>query len=335
MRFFNHTLSILVVAFAQIIGVAQEPPRLELVLQSKAPTGIIGSGRAALSDDGKFAATVYGKDAVLWDCATGRKVRTFQGHIDAIISIAIAAEGKHLLTGSSDKTAILWDLTSGKKLQTFREPSGVLSIALSADGKRVITGSSRQAILWDAESGENLHTFAGFSGPVTGLAMSVDGKHVVTAPQGAGPAFLWDATTGKKRQIFDKSHGSVALSRDGKHLVSQEPDGKAALRETQTGQVVHDFPAPKSIWCVALSADGRFALTGAILWDCQTGKTVRTFGGHFSTIISVALSGDGARAITVCGENDSHPRLRSSTSQRSCGEAAGANRRSDQGAGAE
>ena len=54
------------------------------------------------------------------------------------MSVALSGDGKHVLTGSGDKTAILWEAASGKKLQTFQgHTDSVKSVALSGDGKHV------------------------------------------------------------------------------------------------------------------------------------------------------------------------------------------------------
>src|SRR5262245_18934639 len=54
---------------------------------------------------------------------------------------------------------------------------------------------------------------------------------------------------------------------------------------------------------VALSGDGKYALTGsndntAILWQAAGGKKLQTFPGSIGGVTSVALSGDGKYAVT-------------------------------------
>lgn len=58
---------------------------------------------------------------------------------------------------------------------------------------------------------------------------------------------------------------------------------------------------------VAVSSDGKFALTGsedwtALLWDLETGKQLRRFVGHEAVISAVAFSKDGAFVLT--GDDD-------------------------------
>jgi len=56
-----------------------------------------------------------GKDKVLklWDAGTGKLMKSFEGHSDAVTSAAFSADGHAALSGSLDKTLRLWDLEKG------------------------------------------------------------------------------------------------------------------------------------------------------------------------------------------------------------------------------
>jgi WD40 repeat protein/serine/threonine protein kinase len=267
----------------------------------------------ALSGDGKHVVTGSDdKTAILWEAASGRKLRTFRGHAESVLSVALSADGQHVVTGSRDMTAILWDLASGKKIQTFQGHNGaVSSVAVSADGKSIVTGSyDKTAILWDAGSGKQVQIFKGHSHFVDGVALSADGKHVVTGSYDK-TAILWETESGREAQVFRGHHSfiqSVALSADGKQVLTGSHDKTAILWEAASSKMLQTFRGHSgTVRSVALSDDGKRILTGswdkdnkdktAILWEAG-GKKLQTFDGHTSGLTSVVVSGDGKRAVT-------------------------------------
>ena len=46
----------------------------------------------------------------LWDLETGRCLRTFEGHTNAVNSVAVTPDGNYILSGSEDGTLRLWYL---------------------------------------------------------------------------------------------------------------------------------------------------------------------------------------------------------------------------------
>src|SRR5215471_10029482 len=106
MRSVPHVLSLLVLVCLKGLASGDEP-HLELVLQTGHRYDV---ENVALSGDGNLVVTSGSLDgrAILWDRASGKTLRTFQGHTDAVTSVALSRDGKHILTGSYDKTAILW-----------------------------------------------------------------------------------------------------------------------------------------------------------------------------------------------------------------------------------
>jgi WD40 repeat protein len=55
----------------------------------------------------------------VWENAVPEMSRTFTGHTDHVLSVAVAPDGRTALSGSEDKTLKLWDLATGTLLHTF------------------------------------------------------------------------------------------------------------------------------------------------------------------------------------------------------------------------
>jgi len=46
-----------------------------------------------------------------WDAATGRELRSLDGHEDKVLTVSVSADGRRAVTGSRDATALIWDLS--------------------------------------------------------------------------------------------------------------------------------------------------------------------------------------------------------------------------------
>ena len=119
------------------------------------------------------------------------------GHTAPVRAVAFSPDGKHVLTGSLDKTARLWDAATGAAVATLAGHTlSVRAVAFSPDGTRILTGSrDNTARLWDAATGAAVATLAGHMSAVTAVAFLPDGKRVLTGSLDT-TARLWDAATG-------------------------------------------------------------------------------------------------------------------------------------------
>ncbi len=59
------------------------------------------------------------KNIKIWECDTGRLIRTLKGHDDYVNSVCFSSDGKYIASGSDDTTVIIWSAESGERLTTL------------------------------------------------------------------------------------------------------------------------------------------------------------------------------------------------------------------------
>jgi WD40 repeat protein/serine/threonine protein kinase len=265
----------------------------------------------AFRPDGKVVATSGGERIWLWDTATGRGIRSLQGHTGEVRSLAFGPDGTRLASGSSDNTVRLWDTTTGKELACFRgHRSFVQSVAFSPDGQWIASAGGEGVVrLWDVlHSGEPV-TLRGRGGEYpSDLSFSPDGQHLYYFSgfsHGGTPEGIkgWDWRSAKQVLAFPGSAGwltGMAMSPDGKCIASADKNGNITLWDASSGRRLHRWAARTGpIHSLAYSPDGKaLAYTSGdqvTVIDAETRRELNSFQGSGSALYSLAFSADNAR----------------------------------------
>lgn len=265
----------------------------------------------AFSPDGKQLLTGSSGDrtAVLWDVTSGRQLKTLQlaSRGDTVL---FSRDGAQVLSASGyGGPPQLFDLQSGAELLRLDEDNSVLGVAFSPAGDTVVTANHESVSVWDIQTRQRVKQFSVPNGTVVTIALSPDGKTLVTGSDGTKPVRvrLWDLASGQQVQGFDDPApvNSVAFSPNGKYILSGGTDYVARLWEVASGQLVRTFVGHTFwIWGVGFSPDGKYVLTAsqdrtARLWDASTGQQLRLFPSHTNAAIANAIFAPDGRSVVV------------------------------------
>lgn len=220
--------------------------------ESHAVVGVLTGSRGAVnavafSADDQFVFAAAGEPGLSgevrqWKSATGEFVRVFEGHRDALYSLAVSPDGQTLATGSYDYTIKLWNVADGTERKTITASQGaILDLAFRPDGKLLASASAdRTAKLYDVATGERRETFGQALKELNAVAWSPDGRQLVT---GGGDNRIRihdvspDGKEGSNKLLLAKfAHEGAILrlqfSPDGKSLLSAADDRTVKLFET-------------------------------------------------------------------------------------------------------
>jgi WD40 repeat protein/sterol desaturase/sphingolipid hydroxylase (fatty acid hydroxylase superfamily) len=221
----------------------------------------------ALSGDGRTLVS-GGKDRTVRvrDAATGRERIVLAGHVTPVLSVAASADGRTIVSGSADRTIKVWDPTTGRERMTLDGGvTAVPGVAMSADGGLIASTTQDEIKLRDGASGYVTQTLTGHTDLVYCLAVSADGRRIVSGSFDR-TVRVWDAITAKELATLGGHSGPV--------------------------------------YAVACSAGGEWLVSGGDdrtvrVWDLATNREPLTLRGHTDAVTGVAVSADGSRVVSA------------------------------------
>lgn len=264
--------------------------------QELAPLEGTGNFFAVLAVAGggnRVAGTTSSGRLHVWDSATGKLLREFDGQVGLVQRLALSTDGKTLAaTADPDDAIHIFDVTSGKELHQFNghrtEP---LAVAFTTDGSVLSTNlensfsypprpAKRWSLRrWDLKTGKET-TVIERQPPTTVrfVAFSPGGSLVAVVEHATGRMRIYNTDTGKERcsgqlpmskftvrtpakaTVYPGvSVNHLVFAPDGKTVAATSP-GAIGVWETATGKLVQEVALPEGPARFCFMPDGKSVL---------------------------------------------------------------------------
>ncbi|MBZ0231920.1 MAG: protein kinase [Deltaproteobacteria bacterium] len=252
-------------------------------------TSLDAEGRRAVMADAAGSACVYA-------IPSGALVQCFQGHGKAITAVHFGPDGRTIVTASLDGTVRVWNAEARAYASALELPARADRLAVTPDGATLVTSDHTGTIRgWERATGRERWRVAGDGGDVSSLA--IEGAHVLyTTTRGA---YLVDAATGSAVASAAGAYEDAKLTSQAIVLstttgvIEVRSRNGALVRAIDTGAGVVAQLALSRDGRTILSANG----DGTVgVFDATTGQRELALAGHVGPVLDVVFSPD-ERAI--------------------------------------
>jgi WD40 repeat protein/serine/threonine protein kinase len=233
------------------------------------------------------------------------------GHPGWVTGVALSSGGRWALAGTSAGSLSLWDV-AGREVVFSRSPYAGHPLVFCPDGTRALAvrgdGNFRSTLL-DLDTGQELRSFVGPTGPVRCVALSPNGKRLLSS----GDDYLirlYDRNSGKELRRFPghvDTVGDLAF-RDNRTFLSASADrtiGLWTINEKAARQQLPLEGAPENSPALAFGPHGKLVVgwTGdgrVLVWDSATGRK-RSEWRLPGRVNRVAVAPDGRHVVSANG----------------------------------
>lgn len=311
--------SLIALALAvSLAAIGADPPQRprKLVLRERerwAATDVVVQ-RVQFAPDGRSLVVASGGgEAGLWTL-DGQSMAKFSGQRSPMFNAVFAPDGRLLATTGYDGTVRMWPLPASEKFRVLNvHQAAVNDVAFCGRSDRVVTGSDEGlARLWELDS-DPLKIVAEVQGAGTVRRVACNADHGLFANSFDSGEVQVTSFSGKVIARFDTGQhrlNAIALSRDGKRLLTGSTDGTIKLWTT-AGRLLLTMRVQEKGWVndARFSPDGRmivvatddghvriYRLSGALLAD-QVVTKARATSALFSPDGTLVAGGSSAGEV--------------------------------------
>ena len=210
------------------------------------------------------------QDIHLMDINSAEYYSSFHQHNADISCFDLTPDGRFVVSADSRGGCFLWRLLTGEITADYSDNTTAIShLLITPDGKKFISSAinSNSLIIKDIQNGNIISQFEAHDKPVTSLAISLDGRYLLTGSADA-MLCLWPTDSGHKKpkQVFrghSKRIYQAVMDEQARIVVSISADSSLKIWHLKSGECLHSFTiADAEFSSVAISSDGKFIFAG-------------------------------------------------------------------------
>ena len=236
-------------------------------------------------------------------------VTDIEGFEGIVQTLAVSPDGKILLVGAGAETINAIDLEQQKIIYSVSAiVNDYASIAFSSDGSIFAIAEDKEISLFNTATGEWLKTLDGHAKRVNDVAISPDGKKLVSVSVAGYDIRIWNLETGTLIKKLTQDVGPttcVDFTPDGMLFITGAigQDRTIKFWDANSFELVQTSPQqPGYINDLAVSSDGK--LVAAVrnyvkVWDLVDSSSLQNIKGPKLEINAIAVSPDGNYVATA------------------------------------
>ena len=221
------------------------------------------------------------------------------GHGGPVRAVAVAADGRTVVTGGFDYTVLVWDLASeAVRWRLVGHTAPVTAVAVSADGAiGVSAGDDGMVAIWDIAAGE-LRRRLQVQAKLAAVALSPDGSELA-AGGWDGRIHRWQLADGAELPALDQGGERVtALTYRDREILAGGHQGVLRAWRVPDGVRELELPAHDFALTGLVVLTGGDVVTGAIdgrlkRWDSGLRPLGDGLAGQAQPMLSLAATADG------------------------------------------
>ncbi len=251
------------------------------------------------------------------NASIGSMISIYTQHTDWISTLAWSPNGKHIVSGSYDKTVQVWNPNTCTLFHLYNghsklwQPGRIHGITWSPDSTLIASASDDKTIqIWHAATGQTIRTYREHNDKVLAVAWSPNGKFIASA--NGFTTLVWNPDTGNTTINYGghtKEVQTVAWSPNSRYLATGGRDNRVEVYDTNRWKMdilsrINYSGHTDFVQSVAWSPDGTRIASASNdktvqVWDAETGRHILTYYGHYDAVKAVAWSPDGTRIASA------------------------------------